>query len=219
MSAPIPMSAADRANRQSGAILDGWQVAQAAGVALYQHLIPWLDETARQQGDAGAVQRPRWIGLMTAENGMPEEAIPRVMVSCNGTIGAPEYRGDGTVWARWDVSVAALVDVTDLKTAMRLASVYGAAIGACVSVHTAAYLEQVADVTWLGGPTTPLAPSGAITAQRFEVLAGPAFDTSGFLAPAPADPGVPVDDQGDQVVVTQTNLNLSAVAPGDPVGT
>lgn len=210
MAAPTPMSAAAREVRKSGPLLDSWQIEFAIGRCLHQRLVPWLDEVARQQGDAKPVQRPKWIGVLRGEDGMPENHIPRVMVYCRGTTGTPEYRGDHDVYGRWEVQVAALCDDTDPGMAYRLACIYGAAIAACVGIHAVEHLEQIDDVWWRGGNSTMMLPTGGLTTQTFEVLAGPAFSLSGSLAPLPPAPGPGADDQGDQPLVIETNLNLTA---------
>lgn len=209
-----PMPAADREVRQSGPLLDEWQIMQGIGRCLHQRLVPWLDEVARQQGDPVRVQRPKWIGVWRGEQGLPDEQIPRVMVLCRDT-DKVEHRSDGEVWAWWDVQVGALVDMTDDggTGAIRFASIYGAAIRACVAIHAVAHLDQLANVEWTGGRTDGLLPTGAVTTQKFRVLAGPMFATSGALEPQPPDPEPEgPDDQGDQPVVIETNLELEAVA-------
>lgn len=209
------MTSEEREVRQAGPLLDGWEIARAVAQCLYMRLPSWLDEVARQQGDPDGVQRPAWVGLMTNEEELPKGMFPRVMVATQS--GAAEYRSDGEAWARWDVRVAAMVDVTRLEVAVHLASVYAAAIAACVGIHAVEHLDQIADVRWLGGPVQATEPTGAITAQRFEVLAGPAFALSGHLDPLPEDPPPGPVDQGDSPVITHTNLDLSATT-GRPTG-
>jgi hypothetical protein len=213
MAVPLyPMTLEDRQARQAGPIVDGWQIAQSVGTCLFQRLIGWLDETARQQGDPKPVQRPKWIGVLRGEDGMPEEQIPRVMVACSGTTRTPDRRSDGEVYPWWDVQVAALCDDTDPGMAYRLASIYGAAIAACVDNHAVDHSDVIDTVEWVGGTSTVLLPTGGLTTQRFEVLAGPAFSTHGRLVTTPW-PQPDGDDQGNQSVVVNTNLELHAHPP------
>lgn len=213
MTRGMPMTPAQREQRNAGPTLSGWEIARAVVRCLYFRLGPWLDEVARQMGEADTrVKRPKAVVIRDDVSDATKGQFPNVVVDFRAM--QPRQNGDGEFNGTFAVEVIASTDDTDLGQALKLMGIYATAIQACLTTTLHEYA---------GGLVFDVAPgphavdkrdqSGAVADVLMQVQAGPLFSRFGYLEPPdPEEPGP--DNQGDQNPITNVDLTYEAHPAG-----
>lgn len=135
-----------------GPIVYAGHIEDAALDTLRVWLPTYLAELAERAGKRRAsLPAPRsWTRVGGIDRRFPENALPTIAVTAASLADTPAQRGDGRVWAAWDLAVGVVVSSGTQDAADDLANLYVAAIRTCLLQRRLPILEGFEALEWVG---------------------------------------------------------------------
>lgn len=166
----------------------------------------WLPLTLRQAAtdddrDPDGITQPASWRRPTSRS-ISDWKLPLVVVTSTGTVEEPEADGDGDVFVTYELVVNPVVRSRDYEETADLASIYAAAIRACLEQHRTLGVAWVTDLRWVAETFEDEEPDQQRTVGEallvFHVDVGPVHNRF--------EP--PTEDGEDAPTVEETNVTV-----------